>query len=85
MVDGTGVVYCKPQELEKIKKDLENSHLKIVGSELTRKPKSLVRVEDFEKAKKVLNLMRQLEDLEDVQKVYANFDIPDEIIQREAV
>lgn len=83
--DGTGVVYCKPQELEKIKKDLENSHLKIVGSELTRKPKSLVRIEDLEKAKKVLNLMRQLEDLEDVQKVYANFDIPDEIIQREAV
>jgi transcriptional/translational regulatory protein YebC/TACO1 len=44
-------------------------------------PKTLVKL-NGEDARKVLNLVEALEDLDDVQRVSANFDIPDEILQQ---
>ena len=83
--EGSAAIYCATSNLERIKGKLEESGLKITGSEITMKPKSLIKIEDFEKAKKVLDLMNKLDALSDVQKVYANFDIPDEILQKEVV
>jgi YebC/PmpR family DNA-binding regulatory protein len=82
--EGMGIVYCRPESLEKIKKELEGKNLKTTGTELSMKPKNTVKIEDKEKAAKVLDLMEKLDGLSDVQKVYANFDIPDEILQKEA-
>lgn len=82
VTDGEGVVYCKPAEIEKIKSELEKNGLEIVDSHISQKPKNLVRIEDSAKAKKVLDLMDKLDVLADVQKVYADFDIPEEIILR---
>jgi transcriptional/translational regulatory protein YebC/TACO1 len=44
-------------------------------------PKTTVEVADEGDAKKVLRLMDQLEDNDDVQDVYANFDIPEQVLE----
>ena len=80
----TGLVYCQPEFLEKTKTYLEGQNLKISGTELSMKPKNVVKIEDKEKATKVLNLMEKIDAIGDVQRVYANFDIPDEILKKEA-
>ena len=74
------IVYCKPGDLEKVKKDLEGDDIEIVGTELSMKPKNTVKIEDPEKAKKVLGLMEKLDGISDVQKLYANFEITDKIL-----
>jgi transcriptional/translational regulatory protein YebC/TACO1 len=44
-------------------------------------PKTTVQVDDENEAKKILRLMDQLEDNDDVQDVYANFDIPERVLE----
>ncbi|MBI2074885.1 MAG: YebC/PmpR family DNA-binding transcriptional regulator [Candidatus Levybacteria bacterium] len=73
------LVYTKPDQLSKVKEGLTKS-LNIVDAELTRKPMVTVSITNKEIASKILTLMERLESLDDVQKVYANFDITDEII-----
>jgi transcriptional/translational regulatory protein YebC/TACO1 len=50
-------------------------------AEVTMVPQSTVRVLGKE-AEQMLRLMERLEDSDDIQKVYANFDIPDEVMER---
>lgn len=69
-------IYTQDQRLHEVKERLVSSGLEIIESELTFKPKSTVAITEKEKAEKILKLMDSLEDLDDVQKVYANFDIP---------
>jgi transcriptional/translational regulatory protein YebC/TACO1 len=44
-------------------------------------PTSVVAINDEPSAKQVLGFLERLEDLDDVQNVYANFDIPDDVLQ----
>ena len=53
----------------------------IDSAELTMLPKTTVAVEDESEAKKILRLIDQLEDDDDVQEVYANFDIPERVLE----
>lgn len=69
-----------PQDFYKVKKALEDNKIKIESSEITLVPKSTVRAEG-EDAKKILDLVDSLEDHEDVQNVYGNFDIPDDLLK----
>lgn len=55
--------------------------LNIVGAEFTFRPVVINNITTKEDAEKALNFIEKLEDNEDVQKVYANFDIPDEIMR----
>jgi YebC/PmpR family DNA-binding regulatory protein len=66
------------QELHTVLKNLEKLNYKIRKAELTRVPKNSVNADDV--AEKLLKLLDNLEDLDDVQKVYANFEISDEVI-----
>jgi YebC/PmpR family DNA-binding regulatory protein len=75
-------IKSQPQDYEKIKKALENNNIKIESSEITMIPKSTVKVTG-EQAKQVLRLVEQLEDNDDIQNVYSNFDIPDEILKKD--
>jgi len=59
---------------------LKEAEIELASAEVTMLPKNTVKL-DKESAKKVLRLVDALEDYEDVQEVYANFDIPDEILQ----
>ncbi len=49
---------------------------------MTKTPQSTVPIKDKKSADKILSIMEALEELEDVQNVYANFDIPDEVLEK---
>jgi YebC/PmpR family DNA-binding regulatory protein len=66
---------------EAVKKKLEESGFKSTYAEVTMVPQTTVRITGKE-AEQMLKLMEGLEDLDDVQKVYANFDITDEEMER---
>lgn len=72
-------VITPPEALVSVRKALENEGVPFVSAELTMLPQAGVPV-DRDKAQSVLRLVEALEDLEDVQAVYSNFDIPEEIL-----
>lgn len=69
-----------PQDFEKMKKALDEKSIKIESSEVTMVPKSSIKIGE-DKAKQVLTLVEVLEDHDDVQNVYANFDISEDILK----
>ncbi len=75
--DGDGVVevYTKPNELDKVKNTLLEKGLEIQSAELAKRPTTTVEVKDEDTAKKIFDLMEKLEALDDVQKVWSNFEI----------
>ncbi len=76
-------IYTSVSDLEKVKKALSDKGIKWEDAELTMIPSSTIKVTGNE-AKQVLALVQALEDHDDVQQVYANFDIPDEILDEVA-
>lgn len=78
---GEILVYTKPEALHQVQENLKNSGLQIIEAELTHKPISTVPITSSEVAQKTISFMEKLEDIESVQHVYANFDIPDEILK----
>lgn len=73
-------ITCDVKDFEQVKKALEQNRVRIQTAEITKLPTALVKVKG-EAARQVLHLIDTLEDHDDVQSVYANFDIPDEILQ----
>ncbi len=78
--DENYAITTSPTELFKVKKALDDNSIKTEDSEITRIPKTTVKVIGDE-AKKVLDLVNSLEEHEDVQHVYANFDLPDDLLK----
>src|SRR2546427_819062 len=74
-------IVTPPDRFFKVKQAVERARLPIVSADIMMVPKTTVRVEGKE-AQQVLRLMDALEDHDDVQHAYANFDIPDEILQQ---
>lgn len=72
-------VVTDPKDLKKVKTALERAAFPIEQAEITMVPQSTIRVEG-KVAEQVLHLMDGLEEHDDVQHVYANFDVPDEIM-----
>jgi len=70
-----------PGDLEAVKKSLEAAGIAYDSAEVTMLPQTRVTLTE-KKAQQVLRLMDALEELEDVQQVYANFDIPDAIMEQ---
>jgi len=66
-----------PGDLEAVKEALETAEIEMISAEFAQVPKSVVQIAGKE-ASQLLRLMNGIEDQEDVQKVWANFDIPDE-------
>ena len=66
-----------PGDLEAVKEALETAEIEMLSAEFAQVPKSVVQIAGKE-ASQLLRLMNGIEDQEDVQKVWANFDIPDE-------
>ena len=81
-LDGSSYqVLTAPEQLGAVREALEAAGFTIESSELTMLPKTTVEVADEGDAKKVLRLMDQLEDNDDVQDVFANFDIPEQVLE----
>jgi len=78
--NGIFEIITPPEELENVKEALKEANIKFTSANLTVVPKSFTRVEG-KNAEQVLKLMESLEAHEDVQNVYSNFDIDDEIIK----
>ncbi len=80
-VDGSLVsIFTTPSSFERVKKAIEAASITVASAEISMRPTTTVRVEG-EHARQVMHLVEALEELDDVQKVHANFDIPDEVLQ----
>ena len=73
-------IMTHPKDLDAVKSVLEQAGVKPQSAELTMIPASTVPLKDEETAKKALSFIEALEDHDDVNHAYANFDIPDEIL-----
>ena len=74
------IVYTNPAGLKTAQENLIQAGFSIIEAELSRKPTITVSIADKESADRVLSFIEKLENLDDVQKVYANFDIPDSLV-----
>ncbi len=72
-------VITEPSQLHAVKEAIEAQGIKVTSAEVAMLPKSQVRVEGQE-AEKLMKLLEALEDHDDVQNVYSNFDIPEEVM-----
>ncbi len=73
-------IFTEPTDLHAVRTALEEHGLKVTSAEFTMLPKNTVEL-GRDDAKSVLKLFEALEDHDDVQNVYANFDIPDHILE----
>ncbi len=72
-------IITEPKEFEAVRKAFEEAGIEISSASLTMIPQNTVKLEG-KKAEQVLKLIDALEDNDDVQNVYANFDISDEVL-----
>ncbi|MCA1691363.1 MAG: YebC/PmpR family DNA-binding transcriptional regulator [Actinobacteria bacterium] len=73
-------VTTAPTDLAKVRSALDEAGIVVEGSDLTMLPTTTVLLESEADARKVLKVIDALEEQDDVQAVYANFDIPEEIL-----
>ena len=78
-IDTSLHAYSLPGELENLRKALTDYGAEVTSTELTMLPINTVPLDD-KTAKKALNLLDQLEELDDTQKVYSNADFTDEVL-----
>ena len=79
--EGMAEIWGAPDAFEQISKALEAAGITPEEAGLARSPENYVEIKDVETAKKILLLIEKLEDQDDVQAVYANFDVSDEIME----
>jgi YebC/PmpR family DNA-binding regulatory protein len=78
--DGLVTAYTSPAGFEPVKARLERAGIKPASAEISMRPTSTVQL-DGEQGRRIIRLVEALEDLDDVQKVHANFDVPEEVLQ----
>jgi YebC/PmpR family DNA-binding regulatory protein len=75
-------IVCDIEEFGQVRDALKEAAIETESAELTMVPKNTIAVGQ-DGARKLLRLIDALEDLDDVTEVYANFDIPDEVLEEE--
>jgi YebC/PmpR family DNA-binding regulatory protein len=78
---GAIVVTTEPADLERVRSALASTGYEAESAELSMEPTSWVEISDEKTARQVLTFVERLEDLDDVQNVYANFDIPTQLME----
>ncbi len=73
-------ITARPEDFESVKEALTAKGIPLASADVTQIPKNTLRLEGAA-AKQVLRLMEALEDHDDVQHAYANFDIPESVMQ----
>ncbi len=74
-------VLTSPDDFNTVREALETESVTLIEATLAMIPQNVVEVADEKPARRLLKLMETLEDHDDVQNVYANFDIPDELME----
>jgi YebC/PmpR family DNA-binding regulatory protein len=81
-LDGsTYEIVSAPEALSSVREAVQGAGFTVESAELTMVPKTTVEVGDEAAAKKVIRLIEQLEENDDVQDVFANFDIPERVLE----
>lgn len=75
------VAFCLPAELESVVESLIQKGWTVSSSELNMLPSNTIEVADREQARNLIRLLDNIENHDDVQKVYANFEMPPEWMQ----
>jgi YebC/PmpR family DNA-binding regulatory protein len=73
-------IITDPKELAAVRDSLEAQGVKVLNYELVLLPQNEISVSDAAESRKILRLMDAIDDHDDVQNVYANFDISDELL-----
>jgi YebC/PmpR family DNA-binding regulatory protein len=79
--ESTYEVTCAAEDLHAVRASLEAAGIAVTDAQVTMLPKTTIAIEDEATAKKVLKLIDALEENDDVQDVYANFDIPERVLE----
>ena len=79
--DNAYQVMTAADDFEAVREALETGGVKFLEAEVSMIPQNVVDVTEEKIAKQILRLMESLEEHDDVQNVYSNFDIPDEIME----
>ena len=74
------LVTTEPTDLGKVRDALEGFGVKVLSADLTLEAQNQIEIADASDAKKILRLIDAIDDHDDVQNVYANFDVADEIL-----
>jgi YebC/PmpR family DNA-binding regulatory protein len=77
----TWQVVTAPTDVHSVRTTLEDGGMAVTSVDLVMLPSSTVELDEASKAKSVLRVIDALEEHDDVQNVYANFDIPDDVLQ----
>jgi YebC/PmpR family DNA-binding regulatory protein len=83
-MENTGSVYeitCDPDAYDELKKALAERDIPMEVAEISMVPQNTVPVSEANTARKIISLMEALEDHDDVQNTFSNFDIPEEVME----
>jgi transcriptional/translational regulatory protein YebC/TACO1 len=75
-------ISCSPEAYSELKTAIDEAGVEVESAELSMMPQNTITVDDADTARKILDMMEMFEDQDDVQNVYSNFDIPDDIMQK---
>lgn len=78
--EATVEIHTQPEDMEEVRRVLEEKGIEISAAELLRVPKTMIRL-DEKSALQSLKLLDKLEELDDVQHVFTNADFPDEVVE----
>jgi YebC/PmpR family DNA-binding regulatory protein len=81
--DDSFEITTAPEDFESVRSAIQEAEIEMILAEISMIPQTTVKL-DGNEALKLMKLMESLEEHDDVQNVYANFDIPDEIIEQAA-
>jgi transcriptional/translational regulatory protein YebC/TACO1 len=79
---GSFEILTDPGDLEKVRAAIEAKGIEMVSVEVIMQPSNSVKIEKESEANSMLKLYEQLEEHDDIQKVYANFDIDEELLEK---
>jgi YebC/PmpR family DNA-binding regulatory protein len=80
--DGSFQIYTSPEDFNTVVEQLEKSKVKMSEASILMVPKNTIEVTEEKTAANLLKLLESLEDHDDVQKVHANFDISEELMEK---
>jgi len=83
-MENTGSVYeitCDPDAYDELKKALTEREIPIEVAEISMVPQNMVPINEAKTARKIISLMEALEDHDDVQNTFSNFDIPEDVME----
>lgn len=80
--NGVLEIYTIPETFNEVKEAVEKAGVTLSAAEISMIPQNTVTIEDTDTANKMLNLVDELEDHDDVQEVFANYEIAKEILEK---